>query len=292
MYKREFFILGVIFCHPLSVVPSCDRRSFQRYGSLDGLLFNDTFVSESVVEERISCGERCHHHPLCNMLLYNPTSKRCRLYKSFVNTRGTDDTGWQYYAADCDHFRLENALSLSVVNQTVDVVCRSGFTYSPSSRFSSQCSLGTGVLNIGKCALTLFWTDPASPFVTDLPEPLYRGVEMTVRGSGNGVGHTDLLLHSSDKDDIVPFLLSIRWPTRQAFFNTKSGDWDTEIYASSFIFTPNVVFDVLVRITENHFLILIDGNDFIRAPVVVPVEGPVTLDVRFSRIKSVEVKYM
>ncbi|XP_046554698.1 uncharacterized protein LOC124264022 [Haliotis rubra] len=183
MYKEKFYVLTLVLCQPISVFPSCDRFYFQRHGILDGLLFNEAFVSESVVEERILCGERCYRHSLCNMLLYNPTSKRCRLYKSFVNTGGTEDTGWQYYAAECSQVRLENALTLSVVNQTVDVACRSGFTYLLSPPL--PCPLGTEVLDIGKCAQTL-WTDQANPFFADLPGPLSTGAEIRVRGSGDG----------------------------------------------------------------------------------------------------------
>ncbi|XP_046545629.1 galectin-4-like [Haliotis rubra] len=222
------------------------------------------------------------------MLLYNPTSKRCRLYKSFVNTGGTEDSGWQYYAAECSQVRLENAVSLSVVNQTVDVACRSGFTYLLSPPL--PCPLGTGVLDIGKCAQTL-WTDQVFPFVTDLPAPLSTGAEIRVRGSGDGMGNTDIRLPGTGTGNTV-FLLSIRWSRLDAIFNTQSsGSWGSELGPSGFIFSPNVVFDALVRITTTKFLIFINGSDFYEAPIRIPVQTATKLQVRCSRLDSVGVMY-
>ncbi|XP_046549639.1 galectin-4-like [Haliotis rubra] len=222
------------------------------------------------------------------MLLYNPTSKRCRLYKSFVNTGGTEDTGWQYYAAECSHVRLENAVSLSVVNQTVDVACRSGFTYLLSPPL--PCPLGTGVLDIGRCAQTL-WTDQVTPFVTDLPAPLSTGAEIRVRGSGDGGSSTGILLQGTEAGNTV-FLLAIRWSRLDAIFNTESsGSWGSEIGPSGFIFSPNVVFDALVRITTTKFMIFINGSNFYEAPIRISVQKAAILRVSFSRIDSVEVKY-
>ncbi|XP_046554699.1 galectin-4-like [Haliotis rubra] len=222
------------------------------------------------------------------MLLYNPTSKRCRMYKSFVNTGGTEDTGWQYYAAECSQVRLENALTLSVVNQTVDVACRSGFTYLLSPPL--PCPLGTEVLDIGKCAQTL-WTDQANPFFADLPGPLSTGAEIRVRGSGDGGSNTDIHVRGTEAGNTV-FLLSIRWSRPDAIFNTQSsGSWGSELGPSGFIFSPNVVFDVLVRITTTQFLIFIDGNNFYEAPIRISVQEAAKLYIKFSRLESVEVKY-
>ncbi|XP_071098267.1 uncharacterized protein [Haliotis cracherodii] len=251
MFKRDIFLLTLVFHKLISAHQSCGGFHVRRHSSLDNLLFNEAFMSEHVVEGRLSCAERCYRHPLCNMLLHNPTSKRCRLYKSFINTGGTEEPGWQYYAAECNHFRVENALSLTSVNQSVDVACGSGFTHIPSSSF--YCSLGTEVLNIGRCAQTR-WINPVSPWVTDLSAPLSPGVEIKVRGAGDGGGNTDVHLWGPDNLNCV-FLLSIRWFRPDAIFNTQtSGTWGTELRPSTFIFSPNVVFDVLVRITTTQFL--------------------------------------
>ncbi|XP_067652921.1 uncharacterized protein [Haliotis asinina] len=288
MSIQKLYVLTLVLCRTLPAFPSCDTLNFQRHGSLDDLLFNDNFVSESVVEERILCGERCHRHPFCNMLLYNPTSRRCRLYKSFVNTGGTEDMGWQYYAAECNHVRLENAVSLSVVNQTLNVTCRSGFTYLLSPPL--HCPLGTGVLDIGKCAQTL-WTDQANPFFADLPSPLSTGAEIRVRGSGDGGSNTDIHVRGAVDGNTV-FLLSIRWSHSDAIFNTESsGSWGTELGPSGFIFFPNVVFDVLVLITTTQFQIFIDGNNFYEAPIRISVQEAAKVYITFSRLESVSLKY-
>ncbi|XP_046560270.1 uncharacterized protein LOC124269307 [Haliotis rubra] len=289
MYKRVFLPLFLpTLWTAMSASSACGGLPFLRHADLDDVLFTESLVAEHVVEGRFLCSERCYHHPFCNMLLYNPESQRCRLYKSFVNTGGTADMGWQCYAVDCNKFRLENAVSLSVVNQSVSVVCRSGFSYFPSPPL--RCHLNTGVINIGMCVQTR-WVNQPYPFRTVFPAPLSNGAEISVRWAGKGENVSSINLQSGDNSYVFHF--AVRWWETEALYNTKSsaGQWETELFASTFIFTPDVVYNVSVRITTTHYLIFIDGDSFLEAPIRKPVEDAVSLVVYVSHLESVEVKY-
>ncbi|XP_067654224.1 uncharacterized protein [Haliotis asinina] len=289
MFHWVFLILFLqILCRAMSASSSCGDLQFLRHTGLDGVLYTETLVAEHVVEGGSLCTERCYRHPICNMLLYNTVSQRCRLYKSFVNTGGTDDTGWQYYAVDCNEFRLENAVSLAVVNQSVSVACRSGFSYFPSPQL--LCHLDSGVINIGMCAQTR-WTNQPYPFWTRLPAPLSSGAEISVRMAGEGENVSTINLRTADSSHVFHF--SIRWWKAEAVYNTRSagGLWDTEITASTFVFSPNVVHDISVRITPTHFLTFIDGDSFLEAPIRKRVEDVMSLSISVSYLESVELKY-
>ncbi|XP_067653344.1 uncharacterized protein [Haliotis asinina] len=163
---------------------SCGNLTFHHLESLDGHLFNGTFISQRNVSDKVACLWWCFHDLKCNMVLHNPASQRCRLYYSSVTTGGEQEAGWQYYTVACSDFRVLNALSV-MRNQThVNVTCANGFSYLPAP--TGKCFHDKVPLDMGRCMQTL-WIDPVPILKTPLPAPLSTGAEIIVQATSDGV---------------------------------------------------------------------------------------------------------
>ncbi|XP_067653302.1 uncharacterized protein [Haliotis asinina] len=184
-------VLTITMTYSLASQP-CGNLTFHHHETLDGQLFNDTFITERNVSDKAPCLWWCFHDLLCNMVLHNSASQRCRLYSSSVITGGVQEAGWQYYTVACSNFRVQNALSV-MTNQThVDVTCPNGFSYLLPT--SGKCFHTNVSLDIGRCLQTL-WTDPRTDLIdtnvrrfrTPLPAPLSTGAEIIVEVVADGV---------------------------------------------------------------------------------------------------------
>ncbi|XP_067653310.1 uncharacterized protein [Haliotis asinina] len=164
---------------------SCGNLAFHHHESLDGQLFSETFITERNVSDKTACLWWCFHDLLCNMVLHNSASQRCRLYSSSIITGGVQEAGWQFYTVACSDFRVLNALSV-MTNQThVDVTCSYGFSNLLTT--SGKCFHHNVPLDIGQCLQTL-WTDlHVQAFWAYLPAPLSTGAEIILEAVADGV---------------------------------------------------------------------------------------------------------
>ncbi|XP_071098072.1 uncharacterized protein [Haliotis cracherodii] len=273
-----------------SAFQSCGNLTFLHHVSLDGQMFNDTFITEHSVTDKATCLSMCFHELQCNMVLYNPTSQGCRLYYSCSITGGEQEAGWQYYAVPCTEFRVLNAVSMLVRNQShVDVTCPSGFSYLPTT--SDTCFHDNVPVNVGRCMQTL-WVDQVPVFSTPLPAPLSSGTEIIVEAAGDGAARSVVRLSANESSRVV-FLLVVRWSISEIIYNTARilSQWEKEISSPDFLFTPNVTSNLSIKITNNEFQMSVDDKSLLDAPVRIPLHEAITLDVDFSLIKRVQIKY-
>ncbi|XP_071098447.1 uncharacterized protein [Haliotis cracherodii] len=273
-----------------SAFQSCDILTFLRHVSLDGLIFNVTFITEHSVTDKATCLSMCFHELQCNMALYNPTSQRCRLYYVPEISGGNEETGWQYYAVACTEFRVLNAVSMLVRNQShVDVTCPSGFSYLPTT--SDTCFHDNVPVNVGRCMQTL-WVDQVRVFSTPLPAPLSSSTEIAVEAAADGVEIRNWVKLTAHDDSTLVMAFFVRWDTLDIAYNTRtSGAWSTELNQSPVPFTPNVISNLSIKVTDTQFLISLDDNSLFAAPIRIPSNEAVVLLVDFSLIKRVQIKY-
>ncbi|XP_046328996.2 uncharacterized protein LOC124112871 [Haliotis rufescens] len=286
-YIQFFLIITLCFSSGFQL---CDILTFLRHVSLDGLMFSDTFITEHSGTDKTTCLSRCFHELQCNMVLYNPTSQGCRLYYSCPITGGEKEAGWQYYAVPCTEFRVLNAVSMLVRNQShVDVTCPSGFSYLPTT--SDTCFHDNVPVNVGRCMQTL-WVDQVREFRTPLPAPLSNGSEIIVEVAADGVETRNGVTLTAHGDSTLVMGFFVRWDAGDIAYNTRtSGAWSTELNHSPVPFTPNVISNLSIKVTDNQFLISLDDNSLLAAPIRIPPDEAVALLVDFSLIKRVQIKY-
>ncbi|XP_046552203.1 uncharacterized protein LOC124261878 [Haliotis rubra] len=272
-----------------SSASQCGILTCRHHGSLDGQMFNDTFITEQSFSDKAACFWRCFRNLQCNMVLHNPASQRCRLYYSSVITGGEQEAGWQYYTVACSDFRILNALSV-MRNQThEDVTCSNGFSYLPTT--SGKCFHDNVPLDIGRCMQTL-WIDPVRVFRTSLPAPLSSGTEIIVEAAADGVNNRNWVRLHVNGDSTLALSLVVRWDTMDIGFNTRSsGVWSTALSHPDVVFTPNVISNLSIKITDTQFLISVDDNNLFTGPIRVPVQQADAIDVDFTLIKRLQLKY-
>ncbi|XP_046568410.1 uncharacterized protein LOC124276792 isoform X2 [Haliotis rubra] len=272
-----------------SASQSCGILTFHQHGSLDVQLFNDTFITERSVSDKAACLGWCFHDLQCNMVLHNPASQLCRLYYSSVITGGEQEAGWQYYTVTCSDFRILNALSV-IRNQThEDVSCSNGFSYLPTT--SGKCFHDNVPLDIGRCMQTLC-IDPVRVFRTPLPAALSSGAEIIVEAAADGVNFPSIYLLARDESKVV-FVLTARWSPYTAIYNTAGASltWGAEVRSSNPVLTPHVTSVLYIKMTETQFLISDDDESLLEVPGRFPLQEAVTLQVDFTVIKRVQIKY-
>ncbi|XP_046559049.1 uncharacterized protein LOC124268071 [Haliotis rubra] len=272
-----------------SGVQSCHILTFNHHGSLDGQMFNDTFITERSVYDKAACLWWSFHDLQCNMVLHNPASQRCRLYYSSVITGGEQEAGWQYYTVACSDFRILNALSV-MRNQThEDVSCSNGFSYLPTT--SGKCFHDNVPLDIGRCMQTL-WIDPVPAFRTSLPAPLSSGAEIVVEAAADGVNSPVMFLLAKDDDKAV-FYLTVRWSPYTIIYNTAGASftWGAEVRFFNPVLTPKVTSVLSIKMTETQFLISDDDDSLFDVPRRLPLQEAVSLYIDFTVIKRVQINY-
>ncbi|XP_067653342.1 uncharacterized protein [Haliotis asinina] len=267
---------------------TCGNLTFHRHETLDGQLFNDTFITERNGSDKATCFGRCLGDRQCNMVLHNPAFQRCRLYYSSVITGGEQEAGWQYYTVACSDFRVLNALTV-LTNQThVDVTCSNGFSYLPTP--SGKCFHDKVQLDVGRCMQTL-WIDPVRPLRRTLPAPLSSGAEIIVEATANGVDISTIWLLGKDDDKVV-FYLAVRWSPYALVYNTAGASltWGSTVESSRPVLTPNTKSVLSIKMTESQFVIS-DGSSTFTVSRRLPLEEAVSLYIDFTVIKQVQIKY-
>ncbi|XP_046558583.1 uncharacterized protein LOC124267655 [Haliotis rubra] len=187
----------------------------------------------------------------------------------------------------CSNFRILNALSV-MRNQThVDVTCSNGFSYLPNT--SGKYFHDKVPLDIGLCMQTL-WIGQRREFSTPLPAPLNSGAEIIVEAAADGVSIPAIYLFAKDDSKTV-FYLIVRWSPYTIVYNTAEGSWGTEVRSTSPLLTPNVTSILSIKMTETQFLISSDNDSQFQAPIRFPLQEAITLQVAFTVIKRVQIKY-
>ncbi|XP_071098061.1 uncharacterized protein [Haliotis cracherodii] len=283
------FVL-TIACSYSSALQSCSNLTFLHHVSLDGHVFNVTFITGHNVADKVTYLPMCFHELQCNIALYYPTSQRCQLCYLSEISGGNKETGWQYYAVPCTEFRVLNAVSMLVRNQShVDVTCPSGFSYLPTT--SDTCFHDNVPVNVGRCMQNL-WVDQVREFRTPLPAPLSNGTEIIVEVAADGVEKRNGVTLTAHGDSTLVMGFFVRWDAGDIAYNTRlSWAWSTELNQSPVPFTPNVISNLSIKVTDTQFLISLDGNSLLAAPIRIPPNEAVALVVHFSLIKRVQIKY-
>ncbi|XP_048251454.1 uncharacterized protein LOC125379247 [Haliotis rufescens] len=118
--------------------------TFYRRSEMDDLVFAGSLIEEiNQVDKRVGCFSQCQWRVRCNLVLYNPLTRKCRLYTEAFSSSsdGTVDTGWQYYGVSCANYKLENArVDVDVINADPKDVCNTNIIASDDN--TSSCYTG------------------------------------------------------------------------------------------------------------------------------------------------------
>ncbi|XP_046555565.1 uncharacterized protein LOC124264825 [Haliotis rubra] len=129
-------------------------------------------------------------------------------------------------------------------------------------------------------------------FRTPLPALLSTGTEIIVEAAADGVTNRNWVRLHVNGDSTLALSLVVRWDTMDIGFNTRSsGVWSTALSHPNVVLTPNVISNLSIKITDTEFLISVDDNNLFTGPIRVPVQQADAIEVDFTLIKRLQLKY-
>ncbi|XP_071115894.1 uncharacterized protein, partial [Haliotis cracherodii] len=197
---------------------SCTNVTFHRRSEMDDLVFAGSLIEEiNQVDMRAECFSQCQWQRLCNLVLYNPLTRTCRLYSGVFasNNEGLSRIGWQYYGVSCDGYRLANARpGVDIINTAVEDVCQDTFNVVTANETSS-CLRDASWESVrikctscyhGQVMLSLL---PTLDHTEHLPFDLGDGMTFRMTASGDNSEYNEVQFEMTNSD--LPLLLSLRW---------------------------------------------------------------------------------
>ncbi|XP_071115952.1 uncharacterized protein [Haliotis cracherodii] len=279
-----FIGLQQIHCQFVYNMDSCTNVTFHRRSDMDDLVFAGSLIEEiNQVDVRAECFSQCQWRAVCNLVLYNPLSRTCRLLSEGLNSSSevVFESGWQYYGVACDDYRLANSREdVDVIDTDPAEMCNSSFL--TKSDNSSSCFRGAFWKTVKIKCLPCYSLaarpsmDPAASYTEDVDFDLDVGMtlKLSVSGSETIFNHVWLMLPNQD----VIYLLSLRWdfPNVGLFkiiFNTRQGNaWGAE-FRTDFIPNSSANYVIEISITETSFLTYVDGTLWMTNPIRFPLSG-------------------
>ncbi|XP_071115951.1 uncharacterized protein [Haliotis cracherodii] len=279
-----FVILQQVRCQLVYNMDSCTNVTFHRRSEMDDLVFAGSLIEEiNQVDMRAECFSKCQWRVMCNLVSYNPLTRKCRLHSEGFESSsdGMFESGWQYYGAACDDYRLANSREdVDVIDTDPAEMCNS--SYLTTSDNSSSCFRGASWKTVKiKCRPCYYGTtqqtlDPTASLTEDLDFDLDVGMKLRLRVAVSRT-HTYNVRFMSPNQDVI-YLASVRFDfpavgLYKIIFNTRqSGVWGNEFRTD---FTPNSSDNYVIEIviTETSFLTYVDGTLWMTNPIRFPLSG-------------------
>ncbi|XP_071098525.1 uncharacterized protein [Haliotis cracherodii] len=243
--------------------------TFYRRSEMDDLVFGGSLIEEvDQVDKRAECFSRCQRRGLCNLVLYNPLTRTCRLHSESFNSDidGTVITGWQYNGISCANYKLENAREdVDIFNTDPKDVCNTN-TIALDDNTSSCYAVASWEVVPVKCvscyiAMAIPSMVPTQSYTELLPFALAAGMKLRLDVSGHTTLQNDVYLQDHNMD--IVYLLSLRWSfvSSRAVFNTKQGDvFGTEEDVLDISVHDISYYVIIVHISESAFMTYVDGT--------------------------------
>ncbi|XP_067653319.1 uncharacterized protein [Haliotis asinina] len=184
---------GQLWLSILYNMDTCPNVTFHRKPEMDDLVFTGSLIEEmKQVQMRAECFSLCHWRKLCNLVLYNPLTRKCRLHSEAFGPLSdcTAETGWQYYGISCANFRLDNAhADTDVVNTAPKDVCHSNIIVADDNTSSCYTGASWDVVPV-KCVscyigLPRKFTYPFAGHSLDVNFDLAAGMKLKLEVSGD-----------------------------------------------------------------------------------------------------------
>ncbi|XP_046565961.1 uncharacterized protein LOC124274645 [Haliotis rubra] len=198
---------------------------------MDDLVFTRSLIEEmNQVDMRAECFPLCHRRELCNLVLYNSLTRKCRVYTEAFGliSDGTVETGWQYYGITCVNFKLDNAhADVDVINTVPKDVCNSNIIAAADN--TSSCHIGASWEVVPVKCLSCYtglpqqYAYPYAGHTEELTFDLAAGMKLKMEVSGDRTLSNEVWMVTLTED--IVYVLSLRWSTTPtvAIFNTGQG---------------------------------------------------------------------
>ncbi|XP_071115878.1 uncharacterized protein [Haliotis cracherodii] len=280
---------------------SCTNVTFHRRSEMDDLVFSGSLIDEiNQVDMRVECFSQCQWRLRCNLVLYNPLTRTCRLHSEGFDSSSdcTVETGWQYYGVSCDGYRLANARpGVDIINTAVEDVCQDPFNVVTANETSSCLRDGSWESVRIKCTSCYTGTPVVSMLPTthlneDLPFDLAAGMTLRLTVAGDIVKYNAVTFVLPNTD--LALILSLRWrwgSTSRLIFNTKQGgSFGLEEYVDHIDVDNINNYVIEIQITESSFKLFGDGTLWMENEMRLPLTGVRRVTLKgFTAIHSVQI---
>ncbi|XP_071115829.1 uncharacterized protein [Haliotis cracherodii] len=277
-----FIALEPVRCQFVYDMDSCTNLIFHRRSEMDDLVFAGSLIEEiNQVDMRAECFSQCQWRAVCNLVLYNPLTRTCRLLSEGLSSGGIFESGWQYYGAACDDYRLANSREgVDVIDTDPAEMCKS--SYYSTSDISSSCFRGASWKSVKIKCLPCYSLavrpslDPTASYAENLDFDLDFGMTLKFRVSGSETRFNQVWLMLPNQD--VVYQVSLRWDYPyvgfyKIIFNTRQGNaWGAE-FRTDFIPKSSDDYVIEISITETSFLTYVDGTLWMTNPIRFPLSG-------------------
>ncbi|XP_067653308.1 uncharacterized protein [Haliotis asinina] len=295
-------LLSTRFCANLVYsMDTCPSVIFHRRSDMDDLVFTGSLIEEmKQLHMRAECFSLCHWRKLCNLVLYNPLTRKCRLHTEAFGplSDSTVETGWQYYGISCANFRLDNAhADVDIINTAPKDVCHSNIIVADDNTSSCYTGASWDVVPV-KCVscyigLPRKYAYPFAGHSEDVNFDLAAGMKLKLEVSGDRTGYHYVLIVSQAEDYV--YLLSLRWNTTPtlAIFNTRQGGVfgvEEVLYGVSVRNISN--YNIQIHINESTFETYIDGDLWMSNQMRLPFTDVRRVNVEgFTELRSFRIGY-
>ncbi|XP_046371114.1 uncharacterized protein LOC124145409 [Haliotis rufescens] len=284
--KSILAIFGFNFSYVLTLLlyntDSCTNVTFYRRLEMDDLMFAGSPIEEiSQVDKRAECFSQCQWRVTCNMVLYNPLIRKCKLYTEAFDSRSDDsvETGWEYYGISCADFTLQNARAdVNVINTDPKDVCNTNSIASNDNTSSCYTGASWEVVPV-KCVscyigMTRQSMIPSMEYSEDLNFDLTAGMKLRLAVSGDTIDHNNVFFEAQNTDFV--YVLSLRWsksPTRAVFNTLQGGAFATAEVELGVSVNDINNYVIEIHISKTHFMTYADGTLLMTNQMRLPITG-------------------
>ncbi|XP_048251467.1 uncharacterized protein LOC124145395 [Haliotis rufescens] len=281
---------------------SCTNATFYRRLEMDDLMFAGSLIEEiNLVDMRAECFSQCQWRVTCNMVLYNPLIRKCKLYTEAFDSSSDDsvETGWEYYGISCADFTLEYARTdVNVINTDPKDVCNTNIVASDDNTSSCYTGASWKVVPV-KCVSCYIGMArqsmiPSMDYSEDLNFDLAAGMKLRLALSGDTTEYNQIVFEAPNTDRV--YLLSLRWsssPTRAVFNARQGGVYSREEEELGISVTDISNYVIEIHISESDFMTYADGILLMTNQMRLPVTGVRRVTVRgLTALHSFHIGYV
>ncbi|XP_046546537.1 uncharacterized protein LOC124256602 [Haliotis rubra] len=276
---------------------TCTNVTFHRRSEMDDLVFTGGLVEEmNQVDMRAECFSECQWRKLCNLVLYNPLTRKCRLHSAAFdsNSDGSSEPGWQYYGVSCDGYRLANARpDVDIINTAVEDVCQHPFNVVAANRTSSCLRDGSWESVRIKCTSCYTGTpgpslNPSTTRTEVLPFDLAVGLTLRAMVAGDFLQFNTVYFELPNTDRVL--IVSLRWSYSTLILNTKQGGIFGQEEVLQNVGVGNIKnYELEIQLTNTSFKIFFDGTFRMEFQMRLPLTGVRRISLLgFTAIHSVQ----
>ncbi|XP_071099053.1 uncharacterized protein [Haliotis cracherodii] len=298
----EACTLPYILSQLLYTTDRCATGIFYRRSEMDDLVFAGSLIEEiNQVDMRAECFFQCQWRVRCNLVVYNPLTRKCRLYTEAFGSSsdGTVGTGWQYYGVSCANYKLGNArVDVDVINADPQNVCNTNFIASDDNTSSCYTDASWEVVPV-KCVSCYIGTPrtsmvPSKYYTEELTFDLAAGMKLRLEVSGNKAVFNHVWFVDSGMNQVYHLSLRWRYTVARAVFNTKKGRTygrQKVVYGVSVNSISNYIIEV--HISESDFMTYVDGTLLMTNQMRLPLTGVRRVTVGgFTALHSFHIGYV